>query len=236
MIKVSTCRALLALATAAALVPAAPAFAQTATPTVPIGPAPSASPTASPTPPPAQFLNGFGVSRPVIDFGQTVDVTVRGAAGTEVSLFLVSQRATEPRLIRTGVIGARGSFTWTDLRPEDSVAFFVRAPLIRVTTPQVRVNVRRTVTIGVSQANGIYTFTGQIQRVEAGVQVTIARLDSETRRVTGVASARTDATGRYVVRTVLPQGLAGYYALTDTPTGLEAGRSRLYGLLVNTRP
>ena len=100
------------------------------------------------------------------------------------------------------------------------------------------VEVRRTVTIRVSQAGGTYTFTGQVARAEAGLQVTIARLASETNRVTGVASTRTDAAGRYVIRTALPQGLSGYYALTGvSPTGaLQPGRSRLYGLLVNTRP
>lgn len=239
MITAPTRRALLALATAAALVPAAPALAQTATPTPSASatPAPSATPTATPTPAPTQFLDGFSVSRPLIDVGETVDVTVRGAAGTEVSLFLGNFRAPEGTLIRTGVIGANGSFTWTGLRPGDSSVFFVRAPLIRVTTPQVTVRVRRTVTIGVEQrTRGVYAFSGQIARAEAGVQVTIARLDDQTKRVTGVASTRTTADGRYVIATSLPQGLAGYYAIAGAANGLDAGRSRLYGLLVNTTP
>ena len=233
MIPTSTRRALLALATAAVLVPGTPALAQTAapTPSASATPQPTASPTAAP-----QHLDGFSVSRPVIDYGDTVDVTVRGSAGTQVDLFLTTPRTAEPRRTRTGTIGADGSLTWTGLRPEDNAAFFAREAGIQVTTSTVPVRVRRTVTIGVSQADGVYTFRGQVQRVEAGVQVTIARLDGETRRVTGVASARTDAAGRYVVRTALPQGLAGYYALTDSPTGLDAGRSRLYGVLVNTRP
>ncbi len=57
--------------------------------------------------------------------------------------------------------------------------------------------------------------------------MTVARLDSVTKRVTGVASTRTDAAGRYVIRTSLPAGTAGFYALTATH-----GRSRLYGLVV----
>ena len=235
MITISPRRALVALATAAALIPAAPALAQTATPTVTIGPTPSATPTPT-TPPAGPALTGFEVSRPVIDFGQTVDATVRGTPGTVVELSLINPRTVTPRVIRTGTIGANGSFTWTGLRPEDTAGFSVRAASISVSTPTVTVQVRRTVSIGISQANGIYTFTGVTARAEAGVQVTIARLDDQTKRVTGVASTRTTADGRYVIRTSLPQGLAGYYALTEARNGLEAGRSRLYGLLVNTRP
>lgn len=62
--------------------------------------------------------------------------------------------------------------------------------------------------------------------------MTTARLDSVTKRVTGVASTRTDAAGRYTIRTRLPAGFAGYYSLTETTSGISAGRSRLYGLIV----
>ena len=51
-----------------------------------------------------------------------------------------------------------------------------------------------------------------------------------------MASTRTTADGRYTVATSLPQGLAGYYAIAGGRNGLDAGRSRLYGLLVNTTP
>jgi hypothetical protein len=94
------------------------------------------------------------------------------------------------------------------------------------------VRVRRTVTIGISQANGIYTFSGTIRRAEAGLQVTVARLDAVTKRVTGVASAVTNAAGTYTIRTRLPIGQAGYYTLTAPTASLDAGRSRLYGLIV----
>jgi len=90
----------------------------------------------------------------------------------------------------------------------------------------------RAVTIGIKQAAGIYTFSGTVSPAEAGVQVTTSRLDSVTNRVTGVASTRTDAAGRYTIRTRLPVGFAGYYALTGTASGIPAGRSRLYGLIV----
>ena len=96
---------------------------------------------------------------------------------------------------------------------------------------------RRAVSIGIRQpVRAVYVFSGTIDRPEAGVQVTVARLDSETRRVTGVASTRTTADGRYEISTSLPVGFAGYYALTSATPRLDAGRSRLYGLLVNTRP
>ncbi len=106
-------------------------------------------------------------------------------------------------------------------------------------TASATVEVRRTVTIGIRQpARGVYVFSGQVARAEPGLQVTVARLDSETRRVTGVASTRTDGAGRYSIRTSLPVGFAGYYALTGVSDvgALQPGRSRLYGLIVDTRP
>ena len=90
----------------------------------------------------------------------------------------------------------------------------------------------REVTIGIRQASGVYTFSGRVSPAEAGVQVTTARLDSVTNRVTGVASTRTDAAGRYTIRTRLPVGFAGFYSLTESKSGIRAGRSRLYGLVV----
>jgi hypothetical protein len=100
------------------------------------------------------------------------------------------------------------------------------------TAPLVRT---RDVTIGIRQAAGIYTFSGVVRPAEAGMQVTIARLDSVTKRVTGVASTRTDASGRYVIRSLLPVGFAGFYTLTETKSDIPAGRSRLYGLVVPRR-
>ena len=91
------------------------------------------------------------------------------------------------------------------------------------------------VTIGVSQASGVYTFTGAVTPAVAGVRVTIARLGTDG-RVTGIASSATLAGGRYEIRTSLPVGFASYYALTAATPELQAGRSRLYGLIVNTRP
>lgn len=88
----------------------------------------------------------------------------------------------------------------------------------------------REVTIGIRQASGVYTFSGTLSPAEAGRQVTVARLDSVTKRVTGVASTTTDATGRYTIRTRLPAGFAGFYTLTASH-----GRSRLYGLIVPAR-
>ena len=92
-----------------------------------------------------------------------------------------------------------------------------------------------TVTIGVSRAGAAYAFSGTVTPALAGVQVTIARL-GEDGRVTGVASTRTTAGGRYELSTHLPAGLASYYALTTATPELQAGRSRLYGLLVNVTP
>lgn len=238
MITSSARRTLVALATTAALLPAAPALAQTATPTATPTPTPTPTPTATPTPPPTTpAVLGVTARTNVIDFGGTVDITVQGRPGQAVDLLLANQRLTVPRVIRTATLDAGGTFTWTGLRPHERTTFVaVPAGTRPDRSPYTSVQVRRTVTIGVSQADGSYTFTGQLARADAGVQVTIARLDSETKRVTGVASTTTDAAGRYTVRTALPQGLAGYYALTAEANGLDAGRSRLYGLLVDTRP
>lgn len=92
----------------------------------------------------------------------------------------------------------------------------------------------RTVTIGIRQASGVYTFAGVVGPVTPGLQVTLARLDGTTNRVTGVASTRTDAAGRYTIRTRLPAGMAGFYALTAPASDHPPGRSRLYGLVVPT--
>ena len=237
MITTSTRRALVALATAAALIPAAPALAQTATPTPSATAAPSPSPTATPTatttPTPAPIT--LNVNRTLIDYGQRVQVAVFGQVGATVQLF------GNGRQIRTGTVGqfegGQVGIATFDLQPGDRTLFY--ALVDGRQSASVTVEVRRTVTIGIEQrTRGIFTFSGVIARAEAGVQVTIARLDSETRRVTGVASTRTTADGRYVISTPLPQGLAGYYALTGVSGvgALQAGRSRLYGLLVNTRP
>ena len=104
------------------------------------------------------------------------------------------------------------------------------APALR-TAPPTTVATRE-VTIGIRQAAGVYTFSGRVNPAEAGVQVTTARLDGVTNRVTGVATTRTDAAGRYTIRTRLPVGFAGYYSLTEARSGIGAGRSRLYGLVV----
>lgn len=200
---------------AACLLPVAPAVAQT----VPAPPVPTTPATVRP-----QIL----VDRPVVDFGATLRLTVTGAAGAAVQL------SGNGRVIRTVTIPSSGQFTW-DLQPGDRTLF--SADVAGVRTETLTVRVRRTVTIGVSRTGAVYAFTGQIARAEAGVQVTIARLDSETGRVTGIASTRTTADGRYDIRTSLPAGLAGYYALTGVNASLlEVGRSRLYGLLVNVRP
>ena len=171
---------------------------------------------------------GIAVDTAVIDFGGTHQLTVTGRAGAAAQLF------GNGRVIRTATIPASGQFSWT-LQPGDRTVFHATVGGVR--TANVAVRVRRTVGIGIQQpTRGVYVFSGQLQRPEAGVQVTIARLDSETRRVTGVASTRTTADGRYEIRTSLPVGFAGYYALTSATPQLDAGRSRLYGLIVNTRP
>ncbi len=177
---------------------------------------------------PAASQPGIAVDRAVIDHGGTHQLTVTGPAGAAVQLL------GNGRVIRTATLPVSGQFTWT-LQPGDRTVFSASVDGVR--TGDVEVRVRRTVTIGIQQpTRGVYVFSGTIDRPEAGVQVTVARLDSETRRVTGVASTRTTADGRYEISTSLPVGLAGYYALTSGTPQLDPGRSRLYGLLVNTRP
>ncbi len=178
---------------------------------------------------PASAQPRITVDTAVVEHGSTHRLTVTGAAGTVARLF------GNGRQIRTVTLPASGQFTWV-LQPGDRTLFFAQVGDVR--TPSVTVEVRRAVSIGVRQAaRGVYVFRGQIRRAEAGVQVTIARLDSETKRVTGVASTRTTADGRYTISTSLPAGFAGYYALTGvTSSALQPGRSRLYGLIVNTRP
>ena len=227
MITTSARRALVALGATAALLPAAPALAQTATPTVPIGPTPS--PTTTPAPAPITI----NADRTLIDYGQTVQVRVFGQVGATVRLF------GNGRQIRTGTVGpfegGQVGIATFNLQPGDRTLFY--AFVDGRQSASVTVEVRRTVTIGVRESNGVYIFSGQVARAEAGLQVTIARLDSVTKRVTGVASTATTADGRYEIITSLPQGFAGYYALTGVTNvgALQPGRSRLYGLMVPDR-
>jgi hypothetical protein len=161
---------------------------------------------------------------------------VRGAPGA-VNDLLASTGRSNTHVIGTTTLDATGRVRWS-LQPGETTAFVARSRAAGQTpdSAPVTITVRRTVTIGIRQNNGVYTFFGTLTTPEAGVQVTIARLDGQTGRVIGVASTRTSAAGRYEIRTALPAGLDGYYALTSTQSGLDAGRSRLYGLLVNTRP
>jgi len=203
----------------------------TATPTTP--PPTTAPPTATPTATdePAPIAPDIAVEVKILDYGQETQLAVFGEVGARVQLY------GNGRVIREDTIqeydDESGIFVW-DLQPGQTTTFFALVDGVRTTS--ITVPVRRTVTIGIRQASGIYTFTGTIARPEAGVQVTVARLDAGTKRVTGVASARTDASGRYTIRTGLPVGQAGYYALTEARSGLDAGRSRLYGLIVPSRP
>lgn len=182
----------------------------------------------APLPPPAPSIK---VDRMVIDYGGAHSLTVSGQPGQTVQLFAAALPNTPPKMIRE-VILATDFFTW-QLQPGGTTTFYA------VTNGQrgqaITVQVRRTVTIGIRQSSGVYTFSGTIARPEAGVQVTVARLDARTKRVTGVASTRTDAAGKYTIRTGLPAGMAGYYALTGTTSDLLPGRSRLYGLVVPGR-
>jgi hypothetical protein len=230
MMPASMRHTLVALATVAALVPAAPALAQTAPPT--------STPIATPTTP-APVGPQLRTDRNVIGFGETHRLTVTGRAGARVQLLgttaaPVVSGTTVTKVIREATLPTSATFTW-ELQPGARTVFSASVDGVR--TGNVEVRVRRTVTLGIEQpTTGVYVLRGRVDRPEAGVQVTIARLDSETKRITGVASTRTTADGRYTVSTSLPVGLAGYYALTSATPQLDAGRSRLYGLLVNTRP
>lgn len=234
--------ALVVLATTAVLLPVDAALAQTATPT----PTPSATATASPSPtatptatstPTQPAAPGIDVDREVITYGETHRLAVFARAGSSAELFAATLPNTAPRLIRQDDVAGDGDgigrVVW-ELRPGGTTRFHAVVDGVRSAT--LTVQVRRSATIGIRQAAGTYTFSGVVGRPQAGVQVTIARLDSQTRRVTGVASTRTTADGRYEIRTALPAGFAGYYALTSQTVDLLAGRSRLYGLIVNARP
>ncbi len=182
---------------------------------------------AQPTPPvvgqPAQIT----VSTRTIDYGGVVALTVAAQAAAVVDLYSVTPR-TPARIIRTATL--TGNDVVWQLQPGEITQFFAQ---VRggARTATVVVNVRRTVTIGIRQAAGVYTFTGVVNRPVAGLQVTLARLLT-TGRVVGVASTSTNAAGTYTIRTRLSPGTGGYYALTAPTADLQPGRSRLYGLLV----
>ncbi len=185
--------------------------------------------TPAPTTPPVDGPTLISVTARTIDYGSTTDLTVAaGGAGRIVDLYAGSARAPF-RVIRTATLAAfeNGSASWR-LQPGETTQFFAQ---VRGgdRSDTITVNVRRTVTIGIRQAAGVYTFTGVVNRPVAGLQVTLARLLT-TGRVVGVASTKTDAAGRYTIRTGLAPGMGGYYALTAPTADLQPGRSRLYGL------
>ncbi len=199
--------ALVLLATAALLLTASPAVAQTVSepqqPTMPvITPADEHEDDA---PEPVLL-----VERNLIDYGQTHELAVLGALGEAAEVFVTTASNPTPRLVERRVLQPHEELkdegvgvALFQLRPEATTHYI--ADVDGVQSNAETVEVRRTVTIGVRQASGVYTFSGQIARAEAGLQVTIARLDAATKRVTGVASARTDAAGRYTIRTGLPE-------------------------------
>jgi hypothetical protein len=230
MTNVSTRRTLVALAATATLLPAAPALAQTSTSsaTVPV----TAAPTRVQLVPPR-----IDVDRRVIDYGRTHGLNVFapvGDIGRHVQLWANTLPNRTPRLIREAVLVATEQDAvaiagWV-LQPGATTTYSVVVNGARSATTTVQV--RRSVSIGVRETDRAYTFSGHIASPVAGLQVTVARLDAATKRVTGVASTRTTADGHYAIRTSLPVGRAGYYALTSATSDLQAGRSRLYGLVV----
>ncbi len=192
---------------------------------VPGAPTPTPPPVVMPTQP-----TQVAVTARTIDYGRTVGLGVLGQAGAVVDLYASSAR-TAPRVIRTATLttGGAGNVNWS-LQPGETTTLFAQ---VRGgdRSDTITVNVRRTVTIGIRQAAGVYTFTGVVNRPVAGLQVTLARLLT-TGRVVGVASTTTNAAGAYTIRTQLAPGLSGYYALTAPTSDLQPGRSRLYGLIV----
>ena len=179
------------------------------------------------TPPPTSQPAQITVSARTIDVGAAVALTVLAPVGAVVDLYAGTARAPE-RVIRTATAGGAG-VSW-QLRPGETTRFSAQ---VRggTRTATVTVAVRRTVTIGIRQSAGVYTFTGVVHRPVAGLQVTLARLMTSG-RVVGVASTTTNAAGAYTIRTRLAPGMGGYYALTAPTSDLQAGRSRLYGLVV----
>lgn len=201
-----------------------------------------------PLPPPdGASPTQIAVSARTVDVGGTVSLGVLGTAGAVVDLFASTARSSA-RVIRTTTLTTAGTggvrfelpaaadsrvATWA-LQPGETTHLFAQ---VRGgdRTATVTVHVRRTVTIGIRQSGGVYTFSGVTARPVAGLQVTLARLLTSG-RVVGVASTTTDAAGAYRIRTRLAPGLGGYYALTAPTPDLQPGRSLLYGLVVPAPP
>lgn len=190
-------------------------------------PGPSTPPT---SPPPAPGAIAIAASARTVDHGGATDLTVAGGvAGQVVDLYAASTRSPY-RVIRTATSGGGGASTSWRLQPGETTRLYAQ---VRGggRSDTLTITVRRTVTIGIRQAAGVHTFTGRVGRPVAGLQITLARLLTSG-RVVGVASTTTGADGAYTIRTRLAPGLGGYYALTAPTADLQAGRSRLYGLVV----
>ena len=207
-----------AVALTVALLPGASAYAQAAPGT---SPPPASTALAQPT--------QIASLQTTIDWGGTVDLGVLGEAGQVVDLY--ARTGSAPfRVIRTATLstGGTGSAGWS-LRPQDTTTYYAQ---VRGgdRSEEYTVQVRRMATIHVSQANGVYTFSGFVQGAVPGTSVTLSRLDGRTGQVTTVASTTTDALGQYTVRIRLPEGLAGYYVQAARTAERSAVRSELYGL------
>ena len=218
-----TSAAVAVLAAAMALTPVAPALAQTTPATV--------APSCGPSPQPSSLT----ASDIAIDAGDTHQLLAFGRLGADAQLFAATAPNSAFRLIIQGRTSpyedeCTGAAIWT-LQPFATSRYYAVVDGVRTETITVAVR-ERTATIGVRQAGGVYTFSGVVAPSAAGEQVTLARLDGGTGRVTGVASTRTSADGRYQIRTRLPRGFAGFYALTPPAPGKPPVRSRLYGLIV----
>lgn len=159
------------------------------------------------------------------------DVVRFNRSGAAAGISFPASCVGSPAALRVQVSASTGSVGWDDAPTSGTWSPSVRRGAVDVggTPPPAGT---RGVSIGIRQASGVYTFSGTVTPAEAGVQVTTARLDGVSGRVTGVASTRTDAAGRYTIRTRLPAGMAGYYSLSESRSGFSAGRSRLYGLVV----
>ena len=179
--------------------------------------------------PPSLVEPLLALGAPVVPYGggQRVIVT-RGAPGARVDLYGATLPSTTYTRLRTATLDAPGAASWT-LAPRAHTRLYAVVRGVRSDVATLRVT--RAVTVGVRQASGVYRFSGTVGPAVGGLQVTLGTILPGGRPV-GIASTRTDRSGRYTIWTRLSPGTSMYFVVSAPTPHLLGGRSRLYGVAV----
>lgn len=189
--------------------------------------APSASPSAAACAGPLRTT----LAQTAVLAGAPAVVAVQGRPGQRVVLRAYSRPATTYRDVRAGVVPASG-LLMLSVRPLGSTRMYAVEPGCRAGASVV-LRVRTHLAAAVRRTGPrSYAFTGRVLPHRAGQSVRIYLVRADGRQV-HVASGRTDAGGRYLVRRTFT-GTGRFSVVAVTPTDLtnDGGRSTARPLLL----